>query len=67
MLKQFTRPTGVICTMTRRTFKFPGSAERSCRFTLADYFSARLDNIFIAIAQVALSRAQRDLRPGPNH
>jgi hypothetical protein len=62
MLEQFTQLTGVICMMTRRTFKFLGSVERFCRFTLADYFSARPDNFLIAIDHVALNRVQPDLR-----
>ena len=59
MLEQFTQLTGVICMMTRRTLKFPGSVERYwvCRFTRADYFSSRPDDFLISIAHVALSRA----------
>ena len=46
MLELFTRFTGVMCTMTRRTFKFRGNVERCCHFTLEGYFSARPDNSF---------------------
>ena len=66
MLEQFTQLTGAICMMTRRTFKFPGSVERCwvCGFTLADYFSVRPDNFFLAIAHVVLSRAAKLLGLG---
>jgi hypothetical protein len=36
MLKQSTRPSGVVCTMTLRSFKFRVSAERLCPITRAD-------------------------------
>lgn len=36
MLKQSTRPSGVACTTTRRSFKFRVSAERLCPITRAD-------------------------------
>ena len=56
MLKQVTLLTGVVCTTTHHTFKFLGSVERcwACRFTLADYFSARPDSFLIAIADAVL-------------
>jgi hypothetical protein len=37
VLKQFTRPSDVGCTMTLRSFKFRVSAERSRPITRADY------------------------------
>src|SRR5690348_4135393 len=66
MLKQVTLLNGVMCTTTHHTFKFLGSVERcwACRFTIADYFSARSDSFLIAIAHVALVDTVR-ARRGP--
>jgi hypothetical protein len=36
-LKQFSRPDGVVCTMTLRIFGYRISVERSCHITRASY------------------------------